>query len=113
MISHSGLHLLELRGLERPAVALYSQATANNPVVTTALTIAMRRPLGDGLLRRLIDARGRAAPPEAAHACPLSDPCAESDAGHAWEAIGFITAAGRACRRVIVILHCRISRRST
>ena len=77
-------------------------ATADNPVVATALIIAMRRPLGDGLLRRLIDARGRAAPPEAAHACPPSDPCAGSDAGDAWEAIGFIAAAGRACRRVIV-----------
>ena len=38
-------------------------ATADNPVVATALIIAMRRPLVDGLLRRLIDARGGAAPP--------------------------------------------------
>ena len=74
-------------------------ATADNPVVATALIIAMGGPLGDGLLRRLIDARGHAAQPEAAHACPPSDPCAGSDAGDAWEAIGFIAAAGRACRR--------------
>ena len=78
-----------------------------------ALAIAMRGPLGDGLLPRLIDAGGRAARPEAAHACPPSDPCAGSDAGDAWEAIGFIAAAGRACRQVIVILHRRISRRGT
>ena len=85
----------------------------DNPVVATALVIAMRRPLKDGLLRRLINARGRDAPPEAAHACPSSDPCAGSDAGHAWETIGFIAAAGRACHRVIVIVHRRISRRGT
>ena len=58
----------------------------------------MHGPLGDGLLRRLIDAHGRAALPEAAHACPLLDPNAGSDGGDAWEAIGFIAAAGRACR---------------
>ena len=75
-------------------------ATADNPVVAMALAIAMRGPLGDGLLRRLIDARGRAAPPEAAHACPPSDPCTGSDAGHAWGAIGTIAAVGWAC-------HCR------
>ena len=73
--------------------------TAGNLVVATALIIAMRGPLGDGLLRRLINARSRAAPPEAAHAYPPSDPCAGSDAGDVWEAIGFIAAAGRACRR--------------
>ena len=73
-------------------------ATADNLVVAIALAIASRGPLGNGGLRRLINARGRAAPPEAAHACPPSDPCAGSDAGGAWEAIGFITAAGRACR---------------
>ena len=88
-------------------------ATADNPVVATAFVIAMRGPLGDGLLRRLIDAHGRAAPSEAAHACPPSDPCAGSDAGGAWEVIGFIAAAGRACRRVIVIVHGHISRRGT
>ena len=71
-------------------------ATANSPVVATALIIAMRGPLGDELLLRLIDARGRAASPEAVHACPPSDPCAGSDAGDAWEAIGSIAAAGRA-----------------
>ena len=64
-----------------------------------ALIIAMRRRLGDGLLRDLIDARGRAVPPEAAQACPPSDPCAGSDTGDTWEAIGLIAAAGRACRR--------------
>ena len=74
-------------------------AKADNPVVAMALAIATRGPLGDGLLRRLIDARGRAAPPEAAHACPPSDPCAGSDAGNAWEAIGSIAAAGRGCCR--------------
>ena len=68
-------------------------ATADNPVVAMALAIAMRSPLGDGLLPRLIDARGRAAPPEAAHACPPSDPCAGSDAAHAWADIRFISAA--------------------
>ena len=73
----------------------------------------MRRPLGNGLLRRLIGARGGAAPLEAAHACPPSNPCAGSGAGHAWEAIGFIAAAGQAYRRVIVIVHRRISRRGT
>ena len=78
-----------------------------------ALIIAVSRPLADGLLLRLINPRGRAAPPGVAHACPPSDPCAGSDAGDAWEAIGFIAAAGRACRRVIVILHRRISRRGT
>ena len=88
-------------------------ATADNPVVAAALIIAMRYPLGDGLLQRLIDACGHAASPEAAHACPPSDPCAGSDAGHAWEVIGFIAAASRACRRVIVIVHRRISRRGT
>ena len=72
---------------------------ADNPTIVMALIIAMRGPLGDGLLRRLIDARGRATPPEAAQACPPSDPCAGSDARDAWEAIGSIAAAGRACRR--------------
>ena len=70
----------------------------DNPVVATAFVVAMRGPLGDGLLQRLIDACGRAAPPGAAHARPPSDPCAGSDGGDAWEAIGFIAAAGRACR---------------
>ena len=74
-------------------------ATADNPVVATALAIAMRGPLGDGLLPRLIDAGCRAARPEAAHACPPSDPCTGSDAGDAWEAIGSIAAAGRGCCR--------------
>ena len=64
-----------------------------------ALIIAMSGPLADGLLPRLIDPFGRAALPGVAHACPPSDPCAGSDAGDAWEAIGFIAAAGRACRR--------------
>ena len=73
-------------------------ATADNPVVATALAIAMRGPLGDGLLPRLIDAGCRAARPEAAHACPPSDPCTGSDEGDAWEAMGSIAAAGRACR---------------
>ena len=77
-----------------------------------ALIIAMGGPLADGLLRRLIDPFGRAAPPGVAHACPPSDPCAGFDAGHALEAIGFIDAASRACRLVIVIVY-RISRRST
>ena len=86
-------------------------ATADSPVVATALIIAMRGPLGDGLLWRLIDARGRAAPPEAVQVCPPSDPCVGSDAGGAWEAIGFIAAAGRAYRRVIVVVHRHISRR--
>ena len=99
MISHGGIHLLESRDLERPARHCTAIATADNPVVATALIIAIRGPLDDGLLRRLIDARDRAAPPEAAHACPPSDPCAGSDAGHAWEAIGSIAAAGRGCRR--------------
>ena len=36
-------------------------ATADNSVVATALVIAMRCPFGDGLLQRLINARGRAA----------------------------------------------------
>ena len=88
-------------------------AMADNPVVATAFVIAMRGPPGDGLLRRLIDAHGRAAPPEAVHVCPPSDPCAGSDAGGAWEVSGFIAAAGRACRLVVVIVHRHISRRGT
>ena len=60
---------------------------------------AMIGALDDGLLRRLIEPRDRTAPPEGAHACPPSDPCAGSDVGHAWEAIGSIAAAGRACHR--------------
>ena len=74
-------------------------AKAEKPAVATALVIAMRRCLGDGLLRRLVDALGRAAPPEAVHACPPSDPCAGSDADDAWEAVGLIAAAARACHR--------------
>ena len=54
---------------------------------------AMIGALDDGLLRRLIEPRDRAAPPEGAHACPPSDPCAGSDAAHAWADIGFIAAA--------------------
>ena len=54
---------------------------------------AMIGALDNGILRRLIDLRGRATPPEVAHACPPSDPCAGSDAAHAWADIGFIAAA--------------------
>ena len=54
---------------------------------------AMIGALADGLLRRLNDPRGRAAPLEVAHACPPSDPCAGSDAAHAWADIRFISAA--------------------
>ena len=60
---------------------------------------AMIGALADGLLRRLNDPRGRAMPLEVAHACPPLDPCAGSDAGHVWEAIGSIAATGPACRR--------------
>ena len=67
-------------------------ATADNPVVATVFVIVMHRPLGNRLLRRLIDAHGHAVPPEVTHACPPSDPCAGSDAGDAWEAIGSIAA---------------------
>ena len=59
---------------------------------------AMIGALADGLLRRLNDPRGRAAPLEVAHACPPLDPCAGSNARDAWEAIGSIAAAGRGCR---------------
>ena len=54
---------------------------------------AMIGALADGLLRRLNDPRDRAAPPEVTHACPPSDPCAGSDAAHAWADIRFIPAA--------------------
>ena len=64
---------------------------------SNTFVIAMRGPLGDGLLRRLVDAHVRVAPTEAAHTCSLSDPYAGYDAADAWEAIGFIAAAGRAC----------------
>ena len=59
---------------------------------------AMIGALADGLLWRLNDPRGRAAPLEVAHACPPSDPCAGFDARDVWEAIDSIAAAGRACR---------------
>ena len=72
--------------------------TAVNPALAMALIIAMSGPLADGLLWRLIDPFSLVAPPGVAHACPPSDPCAGSDGGGAWEAIGFIAAAGRACR---------------
>ena len=86
--------------------------TTDNLVVATALVIAMCRRLGDGLLQRLVDALGRAARPEAAHASPPSDPCAGSDADDAWEAIGFIAAAGRARhRRIIVVFRFHSPRR--
>ena len=49
---------------------------------------------GDARRRRAGTTRGRRAPPEVAHACPSSDPCAGSDAAHAWATIGFIAAAG-------------------
>ena len=78
-------------------------ATADNPVVATALIIAIRGPLDDGLLRRLIDARDRAAPPEAAHACPPSDPCAGSGGGHTWADIGFISAAASPAGTIMVV----------
>ena len=42
---------------------------------------------------RLIDPRGRVAPPGVAHARPPSDPCVGSKAEHAWVDIGFIAAA--------------------
>ena len=79
-------------------------ATADNPVVATALIIAIRGPLDDGLLRRLIDARDRAAPPEAAHACLPSDPCAGSGGGHIWADIGFISAAASPAGTIMVVL---------
>jgi len=69
--------------------------------------------LAEEICDQLIDACGSAAPPEAAHACPPLDMCVGSNAKDAWEAIGFIAAAGRACRRVIVIIHRRISPRGT
>ena len=54
---------------------------------------AMIGTLAVGLLRRLIDPRSRATSPEVAHAYLPSDPCAGSDAVHAWADIGFIAAA--------------------
>ena len=86
---------------------------AVNPALAMALIIAMTGYLADGLLRRLIDPFGRAAPPGVAHACPPSDPCTGSDAGDAWEAIGFIAATGQAFCRIIIIVHCCTSRRCT
>ena len=67
--------------------------TTGMSVVATALIIAIRGPLDDGVLRPLIDARDRATLPEAVHACPPSDPCTGSGGGYTWADIGFISAA--------------------
>ena len=57
-----------------------------------AVVPAMATLLDDGLVRRPVDPSGRRAPPEVAHACPPSDPCAGSDVAHAWATIGFVAA---------------------
>ena len=67
-----------------------------------ALIIAMSGPLANGLLRRLIDARGRAAPPGVAHACPPTDPCAGSGGGHTWADIDFISVAAGLAGTIMV-----------
>ena len=77
-----------MRCLKRPAATSYGHRDG--------------RPLADGLLRRLDHPIGRAAPSKGAHACPPSDPCAGSDAGHAWADGGYVSAAGKIARTTIV-----------
>ena len=52
-----------------------------------AVVPAMATLVDGGLVRRVVDPSGRRAPPEVAHACPLSDPCAGSNAANAWATI--------------------------
>ena len=77
-------------------------AMAVSPALTMALIITMLGPLADGLLRRLTHPAGRAAPSKGAHACPQSDPCAGSDAGHTWADVDYVSAAGKIARTTIV-----------
>ena len=77
-------------------------AMAVSAALATALIIAVRGPLADGLLRRLNHPVGRAAPSKGAHACPPSDPCAGSDAGHAWADVDYISASGKIATAAIV-----------
>ena len=81
-------------------VGIFSMAI--NLALATALIIATRGPLADGLLRRLNHPVGRAAPSKGAHACPLSETFAGSDAAHAWADVDYISAAGKIATTTIV-----------
>ena len=74
-------------------LACTAVAKAARGSVSMADMPAMIGALADGLLRRLNDLCGHAVPLEVAHACPPSDPCAGSDAAHAWADIGFVSVA--------------------
>ena len=86
--------LLEARIFEWPTMAMYGRREGRLSGRRYAVVPAMATLVDDGLVRHLADPSGRRAPPTVAHACPPSDPCAGSDASHAWATIGSIAAAG-------------------